>query len=235
LNTEAVVTAVSDVRKIQARLNELGYKSVDGGPLVVDGVLGRNTTAAIAAFQKDRDLPIRFPGTIGPITLNALELSGKIASVPPPWVLEARRHLGLHEVRDAKKLDRMLRMDTSEIPWCGGFQGMTLATALPREPLPANPLWARNWLKLGRSVPKDQPALGDVAVFERGSGGHVGTVVGHDATALHILGGNQSNAVTVARVGKNRLLGLRWPLTGGDRGAPLPRTTIAGTLSKNEA
>jgi hypothetical protein len=72
-------------------------------------------------------------------------------------------------------------------------------------------------------------------VFERGSGGHVGFAVGQDGTALHVLGGNQSNAVTVARIAKTRLLGARWPATFARPSAlHLPRMTVGGALSTNE-
>jgi uncharacterized protein (TIGR02594 family) len=228
---------MATVLEIQRALLARGY---DIGRAGADGIMGRATTAGIAKFQRDKNLAVKWPGTIGPITLAALGLSGeaiadKAGKATPVWIIEARRHLGLHEVRDAKKLDKLLRMDTSAIAWCGGFVGYVIAAALPTEPLPASPLWARNWLKLGSKVDAGKPALGDVAVFSRGSGGHVGFVVGHDATALHVLGGNQSNQVSIARVTKNRLLGLRWPSTGGERGGALSITKIAGTLSRNEA
>ena len=50
-----------------------------------------------------------------------------------------------------------------------------------------------------------------VLVFERGSGGHVGFAIGQDDTHFFVLGGNQSDAVTIARIAKSRLLGARWP------------------------
>lgn len=228
---------MATVLELQRALLARGYNIGKAG---ADGILGGDTKTAIAKLQREKGLDVKWPGTIGPKTLAALGLSGdsvtdtKGASVPV-WIVEARRMLGLHEVRNAKTLDKLLRMDTSEIPWCGAFVGYVVGTALPHEPLPANPLWARNWLKLGVPVSAPAPALGDIAVFSRGSGGHVGFVVGHDATALHILGGNQTNAVTIARVAKKRLLGLRWAKTGGARGPVLPKTTIGGTLSTNEA
>ena len=58
-----------------------------------------------------------------------------------------------------------------------------------------------------------QPIAGAVLVFSRGSGGHVGFAMGQDDTHLYVLGGNQSDAVTIARIAKSRLLGARWPAT----------------------
>ena len=54
---------------------------------------------------------------------------------------------------------------------------------------------------------------GAVLIFERGPGGLVGFAVGQDDHAIHVLSGNQSNAVPVARVAKSRLPGARWPVT----------------------
>ena len=65
---------------------------------------------------------------------------------------------------------------------------------------------------------------GSVLVFERGSGGHVGFAVGQDDTHFYVIGGNQSDAVTVARIAKSRLLGARWPATVPPRQQRLPTT-----------
>ncbi|OJH58787.1 TIGR02594 family protein, partial [Agrobacterium pusense] len=170
-------------------------------------------------------------------TLTALGLNDNKPMVPP-WATEARRFLGLHEVKNAKVLDKALRLDASEIAWCGAFVGMVVATALPKEPMPANPLGSRNWLKFGK--PLNDPQIGAIAVFWRGSKdgwqGHVGIVVGHDKTHLHILGGNQSDSVSVARIAKTRLLGYRWPITYQDAPfAALPMTTISASVTTNEA
>ena len=51
--------------------------------------------------------------------------------------------------------------------------------------------------------------LGDVLVFSRNGGGHVGFYVGEDTTHYHVLGGNQSDSVNIARIAKNRLFGIR--------------------------
>ena len=225
---------MATVREVQQRLISLGY---DVGPSGADGIPGRSTTKAVARFQKDKELSILYPGTIGPKTLSALGLNDNKPMVPP-WVTEARRFLGLHEVKNAKALDKGLRLDASEIAWCGAFVGMVVATALPKEPMPANPLSSRNWLKFGK--PLDDPQIGAIAVFWRGSKngwqGHVGIVVGHDKTHLHILGGNQSDSVSIARIAKTRLLGHRWAVTYQD--APytaLPMTTISASVTTNEA
>ena len=37
--------------------------------------------------------------------------------------------------------------------------------------------------------------------------------MGQDDTHFFVLGGNQCDAVTIARIAKSRLLGARWPAT----------------------
>ncbi|ACB82351.1 Peptidoglycan-binding domain 1 protein [Methylorubrum populi BJ001] len=136
------------VAEIQRALLARGY---DLGPSGADNALGRLTIAAVTAFQKAEKLDILYPGTIGPKTIAALGVSAA-GPVAPPWIAEARRYLGLHERKDAGHLDKALRLDASEIPWCGAFVGMVIAATLPREVLPVNPLGARNWLKFGSEV-----------------------------------------------------------------------------------
>lgn len=146
-----------------------------------------------------------------------------------PWITEAKSALGRHEARDRSWLMDWLKRDgrslgdPSKNPWCGDFVETCIRIALPDEPLPAalgvNPYWARHWLLFGREV---RPITGAVLIFERGSGGHVGFAVGQDDTHFYVLGGNQSDAVTIARIAKSRLLGARWPATYPPRLQRLP-------------
>ena len=62
------------------------------------------------------------------------------------------------------------------------------------------------------------PRPGAVMVFWRGRRdgwqGHVAFYVGEDDQGFfHVLGGNQSDAVTITRIEKTRLLEARWPAT----------------------
>lgn len=120
------------------------------------------------------------------------------------------------------------------IAWCGLFAAV-VAKRAGFEPV-ADPLWARNWLRFGTKAAT--PALGDVLVFSRpGGGGHVGFYVGEDATAFHVLGGNQSDTVKVSRLEKGRLLGARrcpWRLAQPAGVRPV-RLAAGGALSQNEA
>lgn len=186
------------IRLIQNGLDQLGHS-----PSAIDGLWGLRTARAMKAL---------------------LAANGRAAAVVPPgllpWITEAKSALGRHEARDRSWLMDWLKRDgrslgdPSKNPWCGDFVETCIRVALPDEPLlgalGTNPYWARNWLLFGQEV---KPTLGAVLVFSRGSGGHVGFAMGQDDTHFHVLGGNQSDAVTIARIAKSRLLGARWPVT----------------------
>lgn len=215
---------------IQRRLAALGFSP---GPM--DGVRGRLTIAAVKAFQRSTGLEA--DGLAGPRTLALLfgaqsatrrsaalshaELAGECAQTRP-WYAEASRLRGLKEgagpANNPTILDWAGDLDIAypadSIAWCGLFVAHCMAVSLPEEPLPANPLGARNWLKFGVSC---DPTLGAVLVFWRGQRtgwqGHVGFYAGEDASAYHVLGGNQADSVSVARIARSRLLGARWPIS----------------------
>lgn len=200
-----------------------------------------DSTDAIRLIQSGLDKLGHTPGTIdgrwGVRTARALRLliaaNGKAASISPqgllPWITEAKTALGRNEARDRSWLMDWLKRDGRSLgdpgknPWCGDFVETSIRMGLPEEPLlgalGANPYWARNWLLFGRET---KPVTGAVLIFERGSGGHVGFAVGQDDTHFFVLGGNQSDAVTIARVAKSRLLGARWPATSAPRALRLP-------------
>lgn len=122
-----------------------------------------------------------------------------------------------------------------DIPWCGLFAAIVAFRRLKNAAeVVKEPLWARNWAKYGaRSL---KAGLGDVLVFERGSGGHVGFYVAEDDSAYHVLGGNQSNKVSIARVAKNRCIAVRRPPYVTVPAAVKPyRVASGGALSTNEA
>ena len=165
---------------------------------------------------------------------------------PAPWFEEALRLKGVREasgaadnsliLRWAKRLGLGYMHDSTA--WCGLFAAHCIGASLPDEPLPNNPLGARSWLTFGRKI---SPRPGAVLVFWRGreSGwrGHVGFHAGEDAASFHVLGGNQSDAVTIARIARTRLLGARWPATAPMTavGAVGSAAAEGGALSTNEA
>ncbi|WP_172328399.1 hypothetical protein [Mangrovicoccus sp. HB161399] len=133
------------------------------------------------------------------------------------WLCTGAKVLGLHEGRDNSRLREFLSSDgrtlgdPENLPWEGDFVETVVALNDPEADIPQNPYLSRNWLQFGE--PTKSPRPGDILVFWRGSvngtAGHVGFYAGEDETNYHVLGGNQSNAVDISRVAKDRLLGAR--------------------------
>lgn len=138
----------------------------------------------------------------------------------PKILVEALKTHGVKEVpgnADNPEILRWARVVGVEkiythdsIAWCGlaAAYWSVMAGYKP----PKDPLWARNWLNWG--TPVKTPMLGDIMVWERGTGGHVGMYVGEDDTCWHVLGGNQSDQVNIVRKAKaqpkgSQLLGAR--------------------------
>ena len=134
----------------------------------------------------------------------------------PQWVARARQYLGVAEIpgRATAPVIRRWLLDLKawwaddETAWCG-----VAVAAWMREAgieLPKHWYRARAWLDWG--YPLSKPIVGCVVVYERGGGGHVGLVVGEDASGrLMTLGGNQGNRVSIAPFDRARVLGYRWP------------------------
>jgi len=237
------------VTELQKTLLALGF---DPGP--VDGAMGRRTIAAIIAFQQSRGLAA--DGVAGPKTRAALANpraapasaqavpASPLASLAMPWLLEAERSIGITEAAGIANnplilgWGRTLRINynNDEIPWCGLFVAHCIGSQLPAEPLPVNPLGARNWARFGVACAIPQP--GAVMVFWRkspGSGlGHVGFYIGEDASAFHILGGNQADRVSVARMPRGRFVTARWPANAPPPAGGPRRLRPDGALSTNE-
>jgi uncharacterized protein (TIGR02594 family) len=94
------------------------------------------------------------------------------------------------------------------VPWCGLAAGIVAKRA--GKVVPVNCLAALAWAGFGEHSP--EPSLGDCLVFTRKGGGHVGWYVGEDATAYHVLGGNQGDRFCIARVLKSQLYTCRRPV-----------------------
>lgn len=159
----------------------------------------------------------------------------------PRHLLKALELYGVTEIVGSKHNPvimgwaRELKIDyykSDEIPWCGLFAAIVIHRA-GRTPV-RDPLRALSWSNFGVQV--KTAMLGDVLTFTRNGGGHVGFYVGEDATAYHVLGGNQGNQVSVTRIAKSRLHQIRRPEY---KSQPLNIRTIkldsVGTLSTNEA
>ena len=106
----------------------------------------------------------------------------------------------------AKELGLEKTYNADEIAWCGLFAAIVVKRAgfIPVE----KPLWARNWNNFGTK--QNVAMFGDILVFTRpDGGGHVGFYVGEDDTCYHVLGGNQSDSVSITRILKSRCVAIR--------------------------
>lgn len=232
------------IQRIQKQLTELGYQL---GP--IDGVRGRLTIAALQQFQRARGL--NATGIADAVTLSELFPKADIFPQPSklpdyaPWMKLALQKKGLQETTHKKTLMEFLKLgkgtigDPAVTPWCGDFVETCIAVTMPTEPLPANPYAAINFMKFGIAC---APQYGAILVFWRGTPngwqGHIGFYVGEDATHYHVLGGNQSNAVTITRIAKDRLRagGCRWPSTAmAPSGKPVILSPSGVPVTTNEA
>lgn len=181
-----------DVTDIQQRLAALGHNP---GP--VDGRFGPHTAAAIA---------------------EALGIKPELAPLAdegdPPWLVQARKALGTHEgpgnANNPTVIDYYAEAAHPEIkqdavPWCAAFVGAMLKRS---GFAPSGSLLARSYLNWG--VPLDEPRLGCIVVFKRGTppNGHVAFYVGGN---VKVLGGNQSDAVSIATFNEDSVISYRWP------------------------
>jgi len=155
--------------------------------------------------------------------VEALKLYGvteKQGDGDNPTILDWAGEVGLRET-----------YQHDSIPWCGLFVAVVAKRA--GKPLPANPLWARNWSHWGSLC---QPELGAVLVFKRETGGHVGLYVGEDKQCFHVLGGNQGDKVCITRIEKDRLLGARCMYKVKPANIrPITLRNDGGEISRNEA
>lgn len=146
-------------------------------------------------------------------------------SSEPPWLRWARSQIGVKEIVGPKHSPVILRwaqevgaavlgiqVNDDETPWCGLFVARAMKEVGIAPPKIA--VRAAQWGPVGgwgRQL--NGPRLGCILVFSRAGGGHVGFYLGEDATHFHVLGGNQSNSVSITRLPKASLVngGMRWP------------------------
>lgn len=209
---------------------------------------------ALKAFQKANNLTET--GTADDVTVHELRKDaggagssqfqfGPAKPAEPIWMREARRQMGILEVPGPKSNPTIIGWaralggwvasfyKNDDTPWCGLFMANCIGSTLPDEVLPSNPLSALAWADFG--IPLTAPVLGAILVFRRDGGGHVGEYAGEDETHYHVLGGNQSNSVSITRVEKRRCVAIRYPKTGGQPVGGRIKLAPTGEVSRNEA
>lgn len=128
----------------------------------------------------------------------------------------ARAEVGTVEWKDGSnpKVVSYFRDAGSEVKddataWCAAFVGAMLARAGMQG---TGSLAARSYLKWGEAVDLADAKPGDIVVFKRGNStwqGHVAFFVERAGSKIKVLGGNQSDAVSVQGYAAADVLGIR--------------------------
>jgi len=136
----------------------------------------------------------------------------------PPAVAIAAEKIGLQEYRDRVELREYTGVDPVRTEWCAAFVNAVLnESGIPgSESVSDVPLMARSFLTWGDKITKEEIRAGDIVVFPRGNKGwqgHVGfyirTIDRNGVPYYAILGGNQSNKVSIELYRASRALGIR--------------------------
>ncbi len=149
--------------------------------------------------------------------LVSLENETMIGDDELPWMPIAIREIGEREYAGAAHNPRIIEYLQSttlgesasskdETHWCSAFVNWCVEKAGYAG---TDSAWARGWGGWGKSV--EIPERGCIAVFERGSGGHVGFYIGDTEKEIEVLGGNQSDSVCIKKYPKSRLLSYQMP------------------------
>jgi uncharacterized protein (TIGR02594 family) len=247
------MTSHPDFPGIQRRLAALGYYSgtidEEWGPGMaagVDKIL--DLIEAARGITHSAPAPAPTP-TSAPRWLNLPPAYGWLLTLPylPRHVEFALGLIGVQEVAGSGDNPTIMKwrdevraagIDVSgysadQVPWCGLFMAYVMLKS-DRQSV-AKPLWALNWAKFGQDG--GQPELGDVLTFKRDGGGHVAIYIAEDRQGYyHILGGNQSDRVSIMRIAKSRMHSCRQPPYKTKPESVKPYVVAAtGTVSTNEA
>jgi uncharacterized protein (TIGR02594 family) len=151
-----------------------------------------------------------FPGPEPP-TETPLEGSQELG-----WVKIAQIELdrGVEAGRDTSRIEQYhttTRGDpaSDSVPWCSSFVNFCVEEAGFEGTKSRR---ARSWLEWGVDAGEFVP--GCIVVLKRGTPpkGHVGFYVGRESGRVRLLGGNQSEKVSIASFDIDRVIGKRLPL-----------------------
>jgi uncharacterized protein (TIGR02594 family) len=191
-----------------------------------EAAYGQGSAPAAPAAPSDPSTPLssfakpRAGETPTFASIEGTSPTGGVGKVKAPYEIAATQ-LGKREAPDRAALQDYLKtggvnLDPATLAWCAAFVNSSLGQAGIKG---TGSNLARSFLNYGEAV--DQPQKGDIAVFSRGDPmgpyGHVGFFEGYDPDGrIRVLGGNQSDSVSIAAQDPSRLLGFRRiPSSGG--------------------
>lgn len=210
----------------------------NGAELLDDGVFGKQTEAAVRAYQAAHGLKVS--GRIGTDTAKALDGDSPLPpmAVPlpsvktiAPWLTTMRAITGEKEYPGSEDSPFVLGMareigkrfpsladyckeySHDAIPWCGLTVAYVMAfngicPVRKQDGASYGFLWADDWKYFGEP---SQPRPGAVMVFTRAGGGHVSMYEDETPTHYIVRGGNQSDMVNVTNIAKEKFTTARWP------------------------
>lgn len=164
-------------------------------------------------------------------------------TAPNIWV-EARRHFGLLEREKGKihpelidwckelQVNKLYPGLGNDFAWCGLFVAIVISRTGWN--IVNGFLAAINWLTYGIEINNTEICWMDILVFSRPGGNHVAFALAQNKKAYLCYGGNQSNAVGLAWIAKNRLVGVRRPPYKYYKPVALKVLSETGELSINE-
>lgn len=135
-----------------------------------------------------------------------------------PWLALARAEIGVRTFPPGHSNPRITAYHAGtniagyddKASWCSSFVNWVLAQCAIKG---TGSALARSWLTWGE--PLAMPVPGCIAVLWRDDPaswrGHVGFWLRDDATQVHLLGGNQLDAVCENGYPRTCVLGYRWP------------------------
>ena len=147
----------------------------------------------------------------------SVEKEHEITDEEFPWMPIAVREVGTREFAgdaDNPRVVQYLRStilsenlsSNDETAWCSAFVNWCVEESGYAG---TDSAWARHWADWGEAT--STPRRGCIVVLTRAAGGHVGFYVGETDTHIKILGGNQSNSVSISNYPKHRLISYRKP------------------------
>lgn len=201
---------IENVKATQRRLFKHGL--YDGK---IDGLYGNGTMKAVDLLFDKANYKEPKP------TVDKNEL---------PWIAEARKHIGLKEIKGARNNPTIMQwianlggwFTNDEVPWCGTFVAQCLKEAgrgVPKH-------WYRALSYVNYGTRLSRPAYGSIGAMGRsGGGGHTTFIVGitKDRKYLVGLGGNQSDSVNLMKFPISRFRSWTWPTyADGVKSSPYP-------------
>lgn len=132
-------------------------------------------------------------------------------------VIKGFQYINYNERTHRQELKELTGVDPVRTEWCAAFVNAVLDESdIPNNNDHKYPLTARAFLDWGVSISKENIQAGDLVVFPRGNQGwqgHVGFYIRsiniNGVEYYYILGGNQSNKVSIELYRASRALGVR--------------------------